>query len=65
MNCFRPCRGDDVDDVLANAKAILEGGKAAFATSPIYGLSRLADVLISLIDGVLVRGVYLWLASKF
>ncbi|KAI1787126.1 hypothetical protein LXA43DRAFT_736074 [Ganoderma leucocontextum] len=52
MNCFRPCDRGDVDDVLANAKAALEGGKAAFATSPIHGLSCLADVLISLIDGV-------------
>ncbi|KAI1785804.1 hypothetical protein LXA43DRAFT_976030 [Ganoderma leucocontextum] len=52
MNCFRPCDRGDVDDVLANAKAALEGEKAAFTTSPIHGLSCLADVLISLIDGV-------------
>ncbi|PIL29479.1 hypothetical protein GSI_08421 [Ganoderma sinense ZZ0214-1] len=52
MNCFRPCDGGDVDDVLSNAKAVLESGKAAFATSPIRGLNRLTDVLVSLIDGI-------------
>ena len=56
MNCLRPCDGGDVDDVLANAKAVLERGKATSATSPIHGLSHLTEVLISLIDGVSVRG---------
>ncbi len=55
MNCFKPCGGGDVDDVLANAKAVLEGGKATLSTSPIHGLNRLTDVLISFIDGVSVR----------